>query len=545
MKLTRNVLAAGFAVAAISAAACSSQHGSSTGNSGGSAVNLGVNGEHGGNTGSVGMHLNIAGGTIGSLNWIISNGNNTYTGTVNMSDDAGHAAQSIEFVAGPVVAGGGYTVTLSGQDSNGDPCTGTSPTFTVTAGTSVTANTTVVVTCNVPTDASVAATVDSGSVAIDAGVIVTNQAPFQCPGITGVAISPAELNPPQVANLSGGVVAGAGGTQDLLWTATCPTGSPIITNPTSPNATFSCGSAVPAAGQPNIDCTVQLQVGLIGTGADGGSVGEVCSAVANTVITETIACEPGGVTAATCGANQLQCGLTAATCVNNLTDPNNCGTTVANACGNVCSGGTPVCVNGACVAPPPVPCTGGVSPNFTPVGCIPCTGNANGGVCTPEEAAFVTKDIGQGLFSGTTLKSTGGATAESCYVCMNFFQCFDDSIGDTGEECGDVSPTAPTLNSEAGPQACMDLVNCIINTHCDASGAPLDCYCAGTAASTCVTTGPGAPTSSYCQSQETNGLDTTTPATINTSFGNTALAGGMANAAFNCAAANNCSKCFN
>src|SRR5258708_36206890 len=154
MKLTRNGLALGFAVAAVSAAACSSQHGS-IGQGTGTGADIGSLGSRQGNTGSVGMHLNITGSaaTISSLNWTISNGTNSYSGTVNMTDDAGNAAQPIEFVAGPVVAGPGYTVVLTGSDTNNDPCHGQWPTFAVTAGTSTAATAAVNVTCTVPTHA--------------------------------------------------------------------------------------------------------------------------------------------------------------------------------------------------------------------------------------------------------------------------------------------------------------------------------------------------------------------------------------------------------
>jgi hypothetical protein len=65
---------------------------------------------NGATAGNVGLNLNIPNSafTIGSLNWGITNGTNTYNGTVNLTDDAGYAAQSIELVIGPVVAGQGY-----------------------------------------------------------------------------------------------------------------------------------------------------------------------------------------------------------------------------------------------------------------------------------------------------------------------------------------------------------------------------------------------------------------------------------------------------
>ena len=71
------------------------------------------------------MHLTIGNGVhVNTLTWTISNGTNTYSQPVFITDDAGHEAQSVEFVAGGIQAGSGYVVTLSGVDSDNNPCTG-------------------------------------------------------------------------------------------------------------------------------------------------------------------------------------------------------------------------------------------------------------------------------------------------------------------------------------------------------------------------------------------------------------------------------------
>jgi hypothetical protein len=188
-----------------------------------------------------------------------------------------------------------------------------------------------------------------------------------------------------------------------------------------------------------------------------------------------------------------------------------------------------------------VPCSGGSEDAYLPLGCVPCSGNANGGVCTPEEAAFVTIDIAQGNLTGSALKATGGVAGESCYVCMHANQCFDDSIGDRGQECGDVSADAPTLHAENGPQVCLDTLACIIASKCAKNGALIGCYCGTTPPSTCVTLGPA---KGPCVSQETDGLDTTNPGSVNKTYSNVSLPAGMANVAFNCAIANGCAKCL-
>ncbi|MGH7439288.1 MAG: hypothetical protein ACRENE_26680, partial [Polyangiaceae bacterium] len=192
-------------------------------------------------TGTVGMHLLLVGGVaLDSLDWDVSNGTNDYKGILELTDDAGLSPQSAEFVAGPVVAGSGYVVTLTGVDGDGDPCSGASPAggFTVPAGTEATAQVTVLVTCTVPTDATVAAVVDSASVAVDAGVTVVNQPPWQCPAIAGVAITPADLPAAGTASLTASILPGSGGTETFQWSASCPSGTPYIVHASSPSAAF-------------------------------------------------------------------------------------------------------------------------------------------------------------------------------------------------------------------------------------------------------------------------------------------------------------------
>ena len=415
MKLIRNAFALGLAVTAVSLAACSSQQSPTTGTLG-SAGSVGFNGEGHGNTGSVGMHLTIGNGVhVNSLNWTISNGTNTYSGTVQITDDAGNEAQSIEFVAGGVQAGGGYIITLSGADSSGDPCMGTSMPVSVTAG--ATSAAVVIVTCTVATDASVATAVDSGNIAVDAGVILVNQAPFVCPGITGVSISPAELLPPETATLTAGVTGSSGGTQTLLWTSCAGSN---ITNPTSANAVFSCGSVTPGT-----SCAVTLTVGLNGTGPDGGSVGQVCTGVGVSTTTENIVCEAGGAfqcfapTPNLCGTN---------TCVNFQTDVNNCGS-----CGNACTGATPDCNAGVCGAAP-LTCNGFLAANSATLL------NSNT-TCSNTEQTLFSKD-----------------TTGSCLACAFTTGCLDDTNGDSGQECEDT--TVITSGTEA---------QCITTLSCDSS----------------------------------------------------------------------------
>jgi hypothetical protein len=540
MKLIRNVFAAGF-LAAVSVAACSSQHGSTTG-SAGSGSQVGINSTARGETGSVGMHLTIGNGVhVNSLNWTISNGTNTYSGTVFITDDAGHEAQSVEFVAGGIQAGSGYTITLSGADSSGDPCTGTSASVSVMAG--ATSSATVIVTCTVPTDAAVATQVDSGNIAVDAGVVLVNQAPFVCPGITGVSVSPAEILSPETAALTAGDVGGSGGTPTIQWTTSCAGAN--ITPANALNATFACGSTPPGT-----LCTVTLTVGLNGTGADGGSVGQVCSGVNFTTTTETINCEAGGTgmcfppTPNNCSTDG---GLN---CVSLQTDPNNCGT-----CGTVCAAATPVCKAGACVANPPTPCTSAPCAASGP-NSVQCPNSpTSNGVCTPTEAALATKDINAGNLSGGQLIAFANTTTlagqGSCYTCLNAKACLDDNAMDTGNECADSPTTA------GGVAGCMSTLNCIITQDCQGPGGIAGtsdttsqenvnlCYCGGANPGSACSASGLVPTG-LCDTQEAAGLGF--PVSDNTdillNFGSKTLPSGIANHIFQCAASNKCTICL-
>jgi hypothetical protein len=536
MKLLRNAFAACL-VAAVAVAACSSRHGSTTG-----APDIHrpieVNDPTRGATGSLGMHLTIGNGVhVNELTWTISNGANTYSGTVFITDDAGHEAQSVEFVAGGIQASGGYIVTLSGADTSGDPCSGSSQPVNVVAG--VTSVAQVLVTCSVPTDASLATPVNNGNLAVEAGVILVNQAPFVCPGITGVSISPAELLSPETAALSAGVTGSSGGTPTLQWTTSCSGAE--ITPANAANATFLCGSTPPGT-----QCTVTLTVGLNGTGADGGSVGQVCTGVVNTTTTESITCETGCLLA--CFAPTPNVCSFPCQCVNLQTDPKNCGS-----CGNVC----PLlgCCNGVCTSDAPLTACTSAPCSSCGANSVQCPNSPTGnGVCTPTEATIVQKDIAAANLTNGQLNPFVSATnTGSCYSCLNAKACLDDNAMDTGNECSDV----PADAGANGLTECMTTLNCIIQTDCQGPGGILGtdagtsqenvnlCYCGGDhPGSACSAS--GLVPDGQCDTQEAAGLGF--PVSDNTdillNFGSKTLPSGIANHIFQCAASNKCTLCL-
>jgi hypothetical protein len=570
MKLIRNAFAFG-AVAVAALAACSSQHGSTgpgTGSNGGSTAVIANAG--GGDTGTVKMHLMVAPGDfLYSLSYTCTGPSVIPPGMVSFND-----AQSIEYVLGGIAAGSGYQCTLTGTDSNGDPCSGTTTQFTVSAGQVSGAG--VNITCTVPSDASTAADVNTGSVGFDAAVTVVNQGAFACPGITAFSIVPSEIIGSQPAQLTvnetgpiGLAADGGATTSDVIWTATCatpPCGS-FSPSTTASNPTFTCG--------PNAEqVTIQAQVTNFETSISTGVTSDVCAGKPFTTMQATIQCEGGGTIQCFAPTPNI-CGSGAtATCHNFQTENNNCG-----GCGITCSGATPDCIAGICSAPPPGgPCTqlvGGVpadaSGNTT---CVQCDQNTNK-ICTPTEAVIVQRDQIKGLTS-STLPSSG-----SCYECAVTNGFIDSTVqAFTGNECGDLTGAAV--------QQCLDALNCysgspqtgtagatgtrnlgataasvaadctnespagVFNCFCGTNEPDVtDCKNGGTVAAN-VSGGLGvASPNGACISQIIAGTGTTTAtlnATIITDMGNTTLGAGLAAQLMQNAGSNistpSCSQCF-
>jgi hypothetical protein len=137
--------------------------GSGTSGSGDADAGEGGTGDGGdGGSGEGGSIVLDLGGPVHlvSLQWTIS-GPHMYEGDVNFGD-----AQSFEWVIGGIIAGDGYTLSVTATDAGGDPCHGTSSPFSVVAG--VVSYATMTIVCTTPTVDP--ADVTTGSVAIEAGV---------------------------------------------------------------------------------------------------------------------------------------------------------------------------------------------------------------------------------------------------------------------------------------------------------------------------------------------------------------------------------------
>ncbi|HXX66530.1 MAG TPA: hypothetical protein VEK07_05090 [Polyangiaceae bacterium] len=292
MKRVGIALLVGLLVAVIGAAfaACSSDRNlTPAGHSSGNGVsNTGSGAPNTADVGTVKATLLLPNGeSVTSLSWTI-NGPNSYSGTIPIG-----SAQSVEVIAGGVLAGSGYTITLSGSDSANGVCIGTSNSFGVIAGqmTSVT----LAVICTDPTDATFAADVTQGSVAVDAGVVLVNAPPVQCPAITSFSSSPSEVVLGQPSQLG---LSTTGPSSTIQWTVSPPGGGTFV-NPADGGAGANLASPQFQCANENTSVTITVTVSLPGSSA--------CSGVAYTSMSTTITCEPACNVATDCPGTGTVC----------------------------------------------------------------------------------------------------------------------------------------------------------------------------------------------------------------------------------------------
>jgi hypothetical protein len=532
MKLIRNAIAVGCVAAAVAVAACSGERapsvtGTGAGGSNGTTGTTGVNGGQNG-TGQVGAHLTLAPGvTFTTFTWTIM-GPNSYGPTpVTIGD-----AESLEFVTGGILAGSGYTLTINGTDSNGDTCLGTSAPFTVTPGgvTQVVLN----VVCTVKTDASTPADVGTGNIEVDAGVTLLTQDAAACPGITSLMITPAEVQPGVPVAVS---IQTTGPTPVITWSVT-PAGNGTFGDPTAASTTFQCSV-------PNSQETITATIALPDSGLCSGQQFTTVSALFNCESGATI-CFPGTAICVDGGA-----------CIplNTLTNCGACGVTCGamQTCDAV--GSTHMCVTHVAQ---PTACTTGPCAATGPNSVL-CDQNTST-VCTGTEAFIVNRDIAKGNVSGN-LPSAG-----SCYECLTAHGCInDDTNGDTGHECEDLSGPVGGSSVKTKPQACLDTMGCIYGAAANMVPASTttcvqqpgkgvqQCFCGNAFPddATC-SMGTVAQANGTCEAIELDGLgfNTSTPnSTILGAFTTTTLGSGQANHVMQCAGSNSavpsCPQCFN
>jgi hypothetical protein len=490
MKLIRNVFAAGL-VAAATVMACSSQQGT-TGTGAGNTGTTGSGGRGQDGTGSVGMNLDLAPGvSVRTLHWVISNGANSYSGDVNIGD-----AGSVEFVAGGIAAGTGYTVVITGTDTRGDSCSGsTTTTFSVAAGSSTAVALAVV--CASVSDASLVADVGTGSVGVTVTVTLDSGPPAACPGITSFTVNPAEQSVGSPVQLG---LATTGPTPVIAWSVTPATGG-TFSSTSSATPTFTC-----AAGGTTMTLTATVAL------PDSG----VCAGQAFTTMSAVFTCEG----AATDSGVVVVDG----------------GSPVVDSGSPVVDTGSPVVDSGVEAEAGPValhPCT--VAGDTT---CVQCQFNTTAPkadrTCTPTESAIVANDITRGH---STVPGASGAN--SCYTCLAFNGCLDDTqFNDTTHECEDSLATGTAAQCEA-------TLGCILGSDCASSSISV-CYC-GTAGllTTCQGNPAAGPINGACASTIAAGLGfPVTDGTDDTAqLTSTTFASGKADQIFQCALTNDCGAC--
>jgi hypothetical protein len=541
MKLIRNAVMLGLAAATALAVACSN---------GSHLTSTDSNPPQGGaedGTGSVGFQYTLPGGEhISNINYTLTNGTNTYSGTVAVG-----ASSVISFVVGGVAAGTGYTITLSGTSDDGlVSCSGSFGTglsdagqnngtpFAVTAKSTTSVNVQMVCT-DVPNQnqggvvvngtTSCCATWDTivanptaASVAAPSNTsLLTGNASGPCDGDSGAGVN---------LNCTWSVVKGTGtvgatttdGKGNFVATFTCPTTGETdtlqlyCTDGPLPDGGF-CPSNL-TTGTTTVVCgTTPCQNPTVGTGVVASPNSATGSCPAPSVNTGTVkdsagnfCCSPGpcqgvgsGIEATpnsatgTCPANQGNTGT--------LKDPQ----------GNFC------CSNLA-------PCTTGTA------GCVQCQGNSSN-LCSPTEAAFVAHDIAKGKAT-----APGPDPSGSCYACLLGGGCIDDTqFADTGHECGDAITTGTSAQ-------CESVISCILGSSCSSS-AVSTCFCGTAGVSTACQGNPApGPINGACDTQIAAGLGfPVTDGTDNTkNLTDTTRAAGRADQIFQCAQSNACAACL-
>ncbi len=504
----------GLAIATASVVGCSSQRTD--------------HGAHAGQTGTVGLQLQLPGGlTLNAVNYSItaSGGTVVKSGTINLTNSS-----SIAAVIGGIPVGS-YTVTLTGVTTDGAyTCSG--------AGTvSVTANATSAVTIhmNCSTEAG------TGSIAINADVTA-------CSVITSLGANPAQAEIGSRMTLSASSNLSAdGGALTYAWTVS-PAATATVASPTALDTTLLCNS--------NGEVTVTLTVAQSGSQActASQSITVLCGA---SVFCGDGVCN-GLETSCTCSRD---CG--AETTGNNLccTDV---GETAANEpacirCGDqICSRPTETDTSCAadCVACGDGTCSAGETYALCAQDCPAACGN---GVCeSPAETlANCAQDCTPTAVCGDGT-CAASETATSCpQDCRTTLSILSDKNGTACTTCAETNCFGPQLafTCENDPNAinkaaCLDTLSCLVgakaaNSCALANFSELDCYC-GTPNDPntfdcnqgIVTSANGTP--GACVALEQSGFSPNDHATIFNNFADPTQSAGAANNIVHCLVNNGC-----
>jgi hypothetical protein len=537
MKLVHSGIILGLALAGVSVVACSGSKVASTGSSNG---NTTATDKSAPGTGSLHGALAVGNDSLQTVQWSITSSDTSVTGgfyaggatTVSGNTWSGSVAvggsKITEFTVGdlPASPGGGasatdYTLTLSATSSDGSQKCNATQKFGVAAETVTTVNTTLA--CQ-----SQAQSTGDGSVTFVANTTVQ----AGCTAILGVSAAPQEFLIPtggtgSPMQLGASATTASGDTSPIgfEWAtdATAAQGTLTQVTPTATNEnaypTFTClqpgtyhvtvtssvvtgtpavwQTPVAACGATGlgvtsaisqvmaIQCDGSCSLSVCGTSCvneqtdpnNCGSCAHVCPVPANS----TASCTAGAC-GFTCNAGYSACG---GACVNEQTDVNNCG-----GCGTVCAAGD-TCVAGVCTVPPQnmqTLCNKALANN--PL--YPANSHTT---CSGTELALFMRDAAKLGASGAiaTQTLTGGVTTASCLGCAMTHGYLDYTAGGlTGQECED-NTFAGTGTTVA---ECIAMLQCSVGVGagCAAANFPGDAACATFTTGIQQTSGPNVGT---------------------------------------------------
>jgi hypothetical protein len=512
-------------------------------------------------TGTVGAQLTLPGGEqLSVVSYTLTNGANTYTGTVDVSSQS-----SASFVVAGVASGAGYVLKVTGvSDDRAVTCSGSSPPLAV----SNRATTMVLVqlVCIVTSEAGGVIIGGTPSNCAVWNTIVANPSFAQTGGSTTLNAAATAPNPGAItfawsvisgsgtiSNNASAVTANDAGATDTA-TFTCP----LIGNELDTIELVVGDGPLPDGGScPPVDTTGTVQV-LCGIPPCFGVPGGTFVATPNT---PTGSCPAGTVNLGTPDSRGEYCCVRCLLGTGNTASPDtatgscpsgevNTGT-LKDTNGNYCcsiappdagaadaasDGGADGGDAGPCTSTPPPPCTAAGQSC-----CVPCPGSASG-VCTPTEAMIVAHDVAKG-------QATMGVD-NGCYACLYNGGCLDDvTFGDNGHECEDLPNAAFDAGAQAGKSEdslCLQTLSCLLSTSC-ASAAVSGCYCgtAGVATSCQGNPAPG-PINGACAQPIADGLGypVSDGTDITKHLTDTTKPAGVADQILQCALSNTCTACL-
>ena len=367
MRIFRNSMVVALTVGAVYTAACSSE--APSGAPGQSAGQAGDSNR----SGTISAALQLGPGiTLSSVSYTITNptlpGFTTITNSVDVSN-----SQGIGFTLA-LPAGGGYELSLSATDSNGDACAGGPASFSITAGQPTAVGLTLECT-GIGEGGLIGPDVNPGTVIISVDASLGQSAPpSDCAAVSSLVAAPNRIDVGHSVTLSAAGIDPSFQSSDvtLTWVATGSAGS--LAGSAGTSNVFSCTSP----GSESVTVTAAISNG----GASCPGTGSL------TVAIECDATSDAGADTGT-GTGGQDAGPDTSTVdagVDTGTGTVDAGPDTSTADTGAAETGTGPAETGG----PLVPCT-----TAGQTGCVGCFGS-DGNVCSSTEALFVALDIASG-----------------------------------------------------------------------------------------------------------------------------------------------------